>query len=196
MLQQILGPLEEKVDALRLRVEVIDDRTLPKPQTHFALSATSLLPPRRPWRRPPRRMRPSPPPVGTADPLKGGRSPPPAPKGLTGRSNPKTSHINPIKILSGRWAKGVEKTGNYVYNITGKIPMEWILQFSKFLLQPFPGGTLIPAEGWCWAQLREVLVHDDDDTVRTEESLFEELPATWSSTASHSSKDHTGNGTS
>ncbi|KAH9024111.1 hypothetical protein EDB85DRAFT_2150724 [Lactarius pseudohatsudake] len=82
---------------------------------------------------------------------------------------------NPIKILSGRWAKGVEKTGNYVYNITSKIPMEHILQFSKFLLQPFPGGSLIPADGWCWAQLREVLVHDDDNNMCTEETLFEEL---------------------
>ncbi|KAH9023987.1 hypothetical protein EDB84DRAFT_1564554 [Lactarius hengduanensis] len=72
------------------------------------------------------------------------------------RSAIERSTSNPIKILSGH-------------------PMEWILQFSKFLLQPFPGGTLIPAEGWCWAQLREVLVHDDDNTVRTEESLFEEI---------------------
>ncbi|KAH9021582.1 hypothetical protein EDB85DRAFT_2152297 [Lactarius pseudohatsudake] len=82
---------------------------------------------------------------------------------------------SPIKILSGRWAKGVEKTGNYVYNITGKIPMERILQFSKFLLQPFPGGTLIPAEGWCWAQLRDVLVHNDSNAVYSEEDLFDEI---------------------
>ncbi|KAH9044153.1 hypothetical protein EDB84DRAFT_1559105 [Lactarius hengduanensis] len=80
----------------------------------------------------------------------------------------------PIKILSGRWAKGVEKTGNYVYTITGKITMERILQYSKFLLQPFPGGTLLPAEGWHWAQLREVLVHGEDG-VHTEEQLLVEL---------------------
>ncbi|KAH9011403.1 hypothetical protein EDB85DRAFT_2228842 [Lactarius pseudohatsudake] len=80
----------------------------------------------------------------------------------------------PIKILSGRWAKGVEKTGNYVYTITGKITMERILQYSKFLLQPFPGGTLLPAKGWHWAQLREVLVHGEDG-VHTEEQLLAEL---------------------
>ncbi|KAH9043568.1 hypothetical protein EDB84DRAFT_1559176 [Lactarius hengduanensis] len=344
MLQQLLAPLQESVDALRLRVEVIDDWTLPKPQTHSAHSATPLLPPSEVTEgTPPALAPPPPPPVGTAGPSKGSSSNSSKPKGPAGRPTPKApiaqnptpsppgppsqeattgartaevspsppsagartdpatttpslpdapsppakptpkgkgkatgastasvapsppskgartvpdndgrsnnsrppsnrlpprrlhnnaplldassqepppppaprnttrvvvarhggfpdaareaalrgdlperiaasvrsaierSTSNPIKILSGRWAKGVEKTGNYVYKLTGKIPMERILQFSKFLLQPFPGGTLIPAEGWCWAQLREVLVHDDDNTVHSEETLFEEI---------------------
>ncbi|KAH9070741.1 hypothetical protein EDB83DRAFT_2579864 [Lactarius deliciosus] len=81
----------------------------------------------------------------------------------------------PIKILSAQWAKGVEKTGNYVYNIVGEIPMERILQFSKFLLQPFPGGVLVPASGWCWAQLRDVLVSDADGVIYDNDTLTEEL---------------------
>ncbi|KAH9020756.1 hypothetical protein EDB84DRAFT_1441712 [Lactarius hengduanensis] len=357
MLQQLLAPLQESVDALRLRVEVIDDRTLPTPQVHFALSASPLPPSETAEENLPVPAPAPLPPVGTAVPSKGSSSISPATKGPAGRpalapvkqnpapsppgpppreatsgartaevspsppstgartdpaittpslpdapsppaqpkpkgkgkakgastasgapspftegartatdndgfisvSRPKLAYnivsakavqqqlatkaqastaataqqrtaagrlqpgaspaprnttrvvvarhggftdatreaalrgdlperiaasvrsaierstSNPIKILSGRWAKGVEKTGNYVYNITGKIPMDRILQFSKFLLQPFPGGTLIPAEGWCWAQLREVLVHDDDNNVHTEDTLFEEI---------------------
>ncbi|KAH9031227.1 hypothetical protein EDB85DRAFT_2241827 [Lactarius pseudohatsudake] len=81
----------------------------------------------------------------------------------------------PIHILSAQWAKGVETTGNFVYSISGKIPMERILQFSKFLLQPFPGGTLLPAEGWCWAQLRDVRLRDDDGHIFSEDTLMTEL---------------------
>ncbi|KAH9022735.1 hypothetical protein EDB83DRAFT_2527420 [Lactarius deliciosus] len=81
----------------------------------------------------------------------------------------------PIKILSAQWAKGVEKTGNYVYSIVGNIPMERIIQFSKFLLQPFPGGTLVPATGWCWAQLRDVLIADAEGTVFDGDDLVAEL---------------------
>ncbi|KAH9012007.1 hypothetical protein EDB83DRAFT_2530075 [Lactarius deliciosus] len=81
----------------------------------------------------------------------------------------------PIKILSAQWAKGVEKTGNYVYSIVGNIPMERIMQFSKFLLQPFPGGTLVPASGWCWAKLRDVLIADAEGTVFDGDDLVAEL---------------------
>ncbi|KAH8985307.1 hypothetical protein EDB92DRAFT_1950070 [Lactarius akahatsu] len=87
----------------------------------------------------------------------------------------KCSTPNPIRILSAQWAKGVEKTGNFVYNITGKIPMERILQFSKFLLQPFPGGILLPSDGWHWAQLRNVILWNDDGTIKSEEQLLTEL---------------------
>ncbi|KAH9001650.1 hypothetical protein EDB92DRAFT_1812377 [Lactarius akahatsu] len=65
------------------------------------------------------------------------------------------STSNPIKLLGGTWTKEVAKTGNFAYTITGKVSMDRILTFSNHLLAPFPGGTLVPTEGWCWAHLRE-----------------------------------------
>ncbi|KAH9178326.1 hypothetical protein EDB89DRAFT_1901869 [Lactarius sanguifluus] len=82
---------------------------------------------------------------------------------------------NPIRILNAQWAKNVDKTGNFIYTIVGNIPMECILQFGKFLLQPFPGGNLIPADGWCWAQLRDVLVFDEEGVFRDGDDLENEL---------------------
>ncbi|KAI9428341.1 hypothetical protein H4582DRAFT_2067704 [Lactarius indigo] len=82
---------------------------------------------------------------------------------------------NPIRLLSGAWSKEVAKTGNFVYTITGKVPMERVLSFSKYLCQPFPGSTIIPTEGWCWAQLRDVLVASPEGVLYDEDDLCDEL---------------------
>ncbi|KAH9044122.1 hypothetical protein EDB84DRAFT_1559071 [Lactarius hengduanensis] len=82
---------------------------------------------------------------------------------------------NPLKLLGGRWSREVAKTGNFVYHIAGKVPMEAILPFSTHLLKPFPGATLVPATGWCWAQLRDVLTSDRDDYIYEEDTLLAEL---------------------
>ncbi|KAH9008987.1 hypothetical protein EDB85DRAFT_2163497 [Lactarius pseudohatsudake] len=83
--------------------------------------------------------------------------------------------LNPLKLLGGRWSREVAKTGNFVYHIAGKVPMEAILPFSTHLLKPFPGATLVPATGWCWAQLRDVLTSDRDDYIYEEDTLLAEL---------------------
>ncbi|KAI9432320.1 hypothetical protein H4582DRAFT_2061840 [Lactarius indigo] len=82
---------------------------------------------------------------------------------------------NPIRLLSGAWSKEVAKTGNFVYTITGKVPMERIMSFSKYLCQPFPGSNLVPTEGWCWAQLRDVLVANPEGVLYDEDDLCDEL---------------------
>ncbi|KAH8978802.1 hypothetical protein EDB86DRAFT_2836464 [Lactarius hatsudake] len=82
---------------------------------------------------------------------------------------------NPLHLLGGRWSREVQKTGNFVYHIAGKVPMSAVLPFSKLLLQPFPGATLVPAEGWCWAQLRDVLTAGQDDVIYDEDQLTAEL---------------------
>ncbi|KAH8979553.1 hypothetical protein EDB86DRAFT_3107947 [Lactarius hatsudake] len=82
---------------------------------------------------------------------------------------------NPLRLLGGRWSRGVERTGNFVYHVAGKVAMSAILPFSSYLLQPFPGATLVPAEGWCWAQLRGVLTAGSDDVIYDEDQLTAEL---------------------
>ncbi|KAI9429558.1 hypothetical protein H4582DRAFT_2065095 [Lactarius indigo] len=44
--------------------------------------------------------------------------------------------VNPIRLLSGNWSVEVAKTGNFVYTLVGKVPMEHVLTFSKFLSAP------------------------------------------------------------
>ncbi|KAI9433450.1 hypothetical protein H4582DRAFT_2082091 [Lactarius indigo] len=83
--------------------------------------------------------------------------------------------VNPIHLLSGNWSVEVAKTGNFVYMLVGKVPMEHVLTFSKFLCQPFPGSRLVPSEGWCWAQLQDVVVADPDGTIYDQDNLTEEL---------------------
>ncbi|KAH9005445.1 hypothetical protein EDB86DRAFT_2825097 [Lactarius hatsudake] len=75
---------------------------------------------------------------------------------------------NPLRLL-------VERTGNFVYHIAGKVPMTAVLPFSSYLLQPFPGATLVPAEGWCWAQLHGVLTAGSDSVIYDEDQLTAEL---------------------
>ncbi|KAH9017288.1 hypothetical protein EDB85DRAFT_2155294 [Lactarius pseudohatsudake] len=82
---------------------------------------------------------------------------------------------NPLKLLGGRWSREVAKTGNFVYHIAGRVPMSTILPFSTHLLHPFPGATLVPASGWCWAQLRDVPTSDKDDYIHEEDTLLAEL---------------------
>ncbi|KAI9430885.1 hypothetical protein H4582DRAFT_2085954 [Lactarius indigo] len=78
-------------------------------------------------------------------------------------------------LLSGNWLKEVAKTGNFIYTIVGKVPMERILTFSKFLCQPFPGSRLVPTEGWCWAQLHDVIIADQDGVLYDKDALADKL---------------------
>ncbi|KAH8982480.1 hypothetical protein EDB83DRAFT_2536565 [Lactarius deliciosus] len=85
------------------------------------------------------------------------------------------STSSPIKLLSGTWTQEVAKTGNFAYTIVGKIPMTHILTFAKHLLEPFPGGCLVPTEGWCWAHIREVVAFAPDGSLHEEDALMDEL---------------------
>ncbi|KAH9016120.1 hypothetical protein EDB85DRAFT_1898322 [Lactarius pseudohatsudake] len=72
MMQQLLAPIQESVDALRLRVEVLDDRTLPQPTR--AIAQPSHFPPQEAIEEDfPMLASPSPPSGSSPDPCTAGR---------------------------------------------------------------------------------------------------------------------------
>ncbi|KAI9433449.1 hypothetical protein H4582DRAFT_2082077 [Lactarius indigo] len=82
---------------------------------------------------------------------------------------------NPICLPSGAWSWEVTKTGNYIYTLIRKVPMECILTFSKLLCQPFPRSMLVPSDGWCWAQLCNVVIANQDGFFHDEDALYNKL---------------------
>ncbi|KAH8990022.1 hypothetical protein EDB86DRAFT_3080586 [Lactarius hatsudake] len=81
----------------------------------------------------------------------------------------------PIRLLYGHWSREADRTGNFIYMIAGKLTMSQILPYQEFLCAPFPGASLVPAEGWFWAQLRGVITHNDDGALCSEDELEAEL---------------------
>ncbi|KAH8996934.1 hypothetical protein EDB86DRAFT_2828973 [Lactarius hatsudake] len=81
----------------------------------------------------------------------------------------------PIRLLYGHWSREADRTGNFIYVVAGKLSMAQILPYQEFLCAPFPGASLVPAEGWFWAQLRGVVTHNEDGTLWTEDELEAEL---------------------
>jgi hypothetical protein len=58
-----------------------------------------------------------------------------------------------------------------VYVFGGNIPFNRIQQISKFLLAPFPEGSLAPVGGWSRVLLSGVPTSDDDGNIFSEETL-------------------------
>jgi len=73
-----------------------------------------------------------------------------------------------VPLLFGRWAA---HTNNFVYVFGGNIPFNRIQQISKFLLAPFPEGSLAPVGGWSRVLLSGVPTSDDDGNIFSEETL-------------------------
>ena len=72
----------------------------------------------------------------------------------------------PPTILKGRWSSTSEKTGNFVYTLSGTYPPDIINSIKGPLCSPFKGpSTLVPANGWTWAQLRQVPNKDEETSV-------------------------------
>ena len=69
----------------------------------------------------------------------------------------------PPTILKGRWSSMSDKTGNFVYTLSGTYPPDIIDSIKAPLCSPFKGpSTLVPANGWTWAQLRQVPNKDEE----------------------------------
>ncbi|KAH9015368.1 hypothetical protein EDB85DRAFT_2156738 [Lactarius pseudohatsudake] len=81
----------------------------------------------------------------------------------------------PLKILKGRWSQTSGVTGNFVYTLVGNLPFAYISSFKKYLCAPFLGAELITTEGWKWAHLRNVHLHNDKLTVWSPEALEEQV---------------------
>lgn len=73
-----------------------------------------------------------------------------------------------IPLLFGRWAA---HTNNFVYVFSGDIPYSRIQQIGKYLLGPFPGGTLAPVGGWSRILLTGIPTSDDAGKIHSEADL-------------------------
>ncbi|KAH9030200.1 hypothetical protein EDB85DRAFT_1891671 [Lactarius pseudohatsudake] len=81
----------------------------------------------------------------------------------------------PLRLLYGHWSHEADRTGNFVYVLAGKLTMAQILPYQEWLCAPFPGASLVPSEGWFWAQLRGVITHSDTGKFFLEDELEAEL---------------------
>ena len=72
----------------------------------------------------------------------------------------------PPTILKGRWSSTSDRTGNFVYTLLGTYPPDIIDNIKAPLCSPFKGpSTLVLANSWTWAQLRQVPNKDEDSAV-------------------------------
>ena len=72
----------------------------------------------------------------------------------------------PPTILKGRWLSMSDKTGNFVYTLSGTYPPDIINSIKAPLCSPFKGpSTLVPVNGWTWAQLHQVPNKDEEMSV-------------------------------
>lgn len=63
----------------------------------------------------------------------------------------------PPTLLKGCWLTTTEKTGNFIYTISGDITPAMLDSLHDCLCEPFPGhSTIVLASGWTWAQLCRV----------------------------------------
>ena len=100
----------------------------------------------------------------------------------------------PPTILKGRWSSTSDKTGNFVYTLSSTYPPDIIDSIKAPLCSPFKGpSTLVPANGWTWAQLRQVpnkdeemsVTYNADDLMRALisnpcfQSVFIPVPPSW-----------------
>ena len=104
------------------------------------------------------------------------------------------SKHSPPTILKGRWSSTSERTGNFVYTLSGTYAPDIIESIKAPLCSLFKGQTtLVPANGWTWAQLRQVpnmdeetkVTYDATDLLRALtanpcfQSVFIPIPPSW-----------------
>ena len=104
------------------------------------------------------------------------------------------SKHSPPTILKGRWSSTSERTGNFVYTLSGTYAPDIIEGIKGPLCSPFKGKTtLVPANGWTWAQLCQVpnmdeemkVTYDANDLLRALtanpcfQSVFIPVPPSW-----------------
>ncbi|KAH9019727.1 hypothetical protein EDB85DRAFT_1896510 [Lactarius pseudohatsudake] len=82
---------------------------------------------------------------------------------------------SPIKVLSGRWSTTYQRTGNFVYTLTGEVSLPAILSYKEWLCGPFPGADIAPTAGWTWSQLRGVPTADEDGHIHDKAALLKEV---------------------
>ena len=82
---------------------------------------------------------------------------------------------NPIKLVSGRHP--LSKPGNFIYTFSGPgLKFTNIGPYTAYLLGPFgDSGTIVPTNGWVWAQVRGVLTTNFHGQLHTPDHLLREL---------------------
>jgi hypothetical protein len=73
---------------------------------------------------------------------------------------------NPPIILRGKWLETVQKTGNFIYRLTGNLSLEIVHSYSATLGLIFPGENLVvPTRGWTCVKTLQGLKILDVSTV-------------------------------
>jgi hypothetical protein len=73
---------------------------------------------------------------------------------------------NPPIILRGRWSDMVERTGNFIFQLTGNLLPEVVHSYRPTLCDIFLGkATVVPTWGWTWIQLQGVDVKYIDNDI-------------------------------
>src|SRR6266404_4124840 len=82
---------------------------------------------------------------------------------------------NPIKLVSGRCP--MSKLGNFVYTFSGtNLDFNKLGPYHPYLLRPFgESGTIVPTNGWAWAQVQGVMTTDFHGHLHTPEQSSREL---------------------
>ena len=76
------------------------------------------------------------------------------------------SKHSPPTILKGCWSSTSDRTSNFVYTLSGTFAPDIIESIKTPLCSPFKGRTtLVPADGWTWAQLRQVPNKDEETQI-------------------------------
>ena len=104
------------------------------------------------------------------------------------------SKHSPPTILKGRWSSTSDRTSNFVYTLSGTYTPDIIENIKAPLCSPFKGQTtLVPANGWTWAQLRQVPNKDEETNITYDaadllhaltanpcfQSIFIPVPLSW-----------------
>ena len=104
------------------------------------------------------------------------------------------SKHSPPTILKGRWSSTSDRTRNFVYTLSGTYAPDIIESIKAPLCSPFKGQTtLVPANGWTWAQLRQVPNKDEETNITYDaadlmraltanpcfQSIFIPVPPSW-----------------
>ena len=104
------------------------------------------------------------------------------------------SKHSPPTILKGHWSSTSDRTGNFVYTLSGTYAPDIIESIKAPLCSPFKGQTmLVPANGWTWAQLQQVPNKDEETNITYDaadllraltanpcfQSIFIPVPPSW-----------------
>ena len=91
------------------------------------------------------------------------------------RALSRLSHHPPV-ILKGQWSTTSATTGNFVFTLSRTYAPEFVHNIHNSLCEPFPGDcTVVPMEGWTWAQLCQVPIHSEDSLIYSCDDLYNAL---------------------